>query len=378
MNEQFQKSDGSEPSDLDRLAQARTQAVEIVRRTISVDLGTATRKLNLKEIARLAGVSKSTVSRVLRNEPRVSPVTRERVRTIIKELKYQPNVFARGLKGVQTGLIGVLSRWIESGFFAELLRSIDDEVKPRGGRLLCSFTPYLDEYVEQWRLFAQGGQVDAVILIAPELDLFRHSVQPTDVPCVVCCADPRWGGASWRYVDSVNIANAQAMQSLVSHLYQMGCRRFVHFSGELTQLDARERSEAFTKEVGRYLDAEGSIEGEAWSLDMGYRIVRDYLECRRPLPDAFVAFNDSSAMGMLKALKESGVRVPQDVVVTGWDNERAAEPLDLTTVDISVRDMARLAVGMLYERMTEAGRLAPARHERIAAQLVLRASSRRK
>lgn len=361
----------------DPLLQARTQAVELVRRTVQVDLGLATRRLNLKEVAKLAGVSKSTVSRVLRNEPRVSPITRERVKTIIQELKYQPNVFARGLKGAKTGLIGVLSRWIESGFFAELLRHIDDEVKPRGGRLLCSFTPYVDEYTEQWRIFAQGGQVDGVILIAPEVDLFRQSVQPGDVPCVVCCADPAWGGPSWRCVDSVNLCNKEGMQALVQHLYQAGCRRLMHFAGENSTLDGRERADAFLEAAAAYLDVQATIEGEAWTMEMGRDVMRDFIECKRPMPDAFVAFNDAAAVGMVKALREAGREVPRDVVVTGWDNEAIAELADLTTVDLPVRDIARLGVGLLFERMAEDKRMAPSRHERVPVRLIPRTSTSR-
>lgn len=367
-----------QPDEQDALLQARTQAVELVRRTVSVDLRRGMRKFNLKEIAKLAGVSKSTVSRVLRDEPRVSPITRERIKTIIQELKYKPNVFARGLKGAKTGLIGVLSRWIESGFYAELLRSLDDEVKPRGGRLLCSFTPYLDEFVEQWHLFAQGGQVDGVILVAPEIDLFRHSVQPDDVPCVVCCATPQWGGPSWRCVDSVNLANADGMQQLIRHLYEVGCRRLIHFAGENTNLDGRERADAFLEAAGRYLDCEATVEGEAWTMEMGLKVMRDFIECKRPLPDAFVAFNDAAALGMLKILRESGLDVPRDVIVTGWDNEYATEMADLTTLDLPVRDMARLAVGLLYDRMKGDMQHVPARSERVPVHLVIRSSARHK
>lgn len=361
----------------DAVLQARTQAVELVRRTVRVDLGLASRRLNLKEIAKLAGVSKSTVSRVLRNEPRVSPLTRERVKTIMEELKFRPNVFARGLRGAKTGLIGVLSRWIESGYYAELLRSLDDEVKPRGGRLLCSFTPYLDEYVEQWRMFAQGGQLDGVILIAPEEDLFRQSVQPGDVPCVVCNADPRRGGPSWRYVDSVNWSNAENILEVVTHLYEQGCRRIVHFAGENINLDGRERAKGFLEAVNRYSDVQGSIEGDAWTMEMGYQVLRDYLECKKALPDAIVAYNDSAALGMIKALREAGVAVPGDVAITGWDDERAADLANLTTVDLPVTEMARVAVGLLFERLSEKDAQPPARHARIRGKLIPRASSRR-
>ena len=83
------------------------------------------KKLNLREIARLAGTSKSTVSRVLRNQPRVSDETRQRVQEVIEQHNYSPNLFARGLSGARTGLIGVVSQWMESGFYAEVIRGID-------------------------------------------------------------------------------------------------------------------------------------------------------------------------------------------------------------------------------------------------------------
>ena len=351
-----------------------TQRVEI--KTQRIDVRTA-RRLNLKEIAKLAGVSKSTVSRVLQDEPRVSPTTRERIKTIMAELRYKPNLFARGLKGSRTGLIGVLSRWIESGFFAELLRHLDDEVKPRGGRLLCSFTPYLDEYVEQWRMFAQGGQVDGVILIAPSQDLFDHSVQPGDVPTVVCCADPGLGGPSWARVDSVNIQNAKAMDQLIEHLFQQGHRRLVHIAGEDRNLDSVERAAAFERSVNARDGMEGSVEGGAWTVQMGHELIAGYIECKRPLPDAFVVFNDTAALGMIRALREAGYRVPGDVAVTGWDNDAFAEVAGLTTVNLSVADMARSAVGLLFDRLGRQGAEVRGRRERIDLSLCIRASGLR-
>jgi LacI family transcriptional regulator len=349
-----------------------TQRIEVKTQRIDVR---AQKRLNLKEIAKLAGVSKSTVSRVLQNEPRVSPTTRERIKTIITELNYKPNLFARGLKGSRTGLIGVLSRWIESGFFAELLRHLDDEVKPRGGRLLCSFTPFLDEYLEQWRMFAQGGQVDGVILVAPSQNLFDHSVQPGDVPMVVCCADPRAGGPSWARVDSVNMRNDKAMTQLIEHLYQQGHRKLAHIAGEDGNLDASERAVAFEKAVRAHGGMEGSVEAGAWTVQMGHDLIVDYIECKRPLPDAFVVFNDTAALGMIRALKEAGLRVPEDVAVTGWDNDMFAEMAGLTTVDLASKDMARKAVGLLFERLSGKNMEAQGLCERVDLNLCLRSSS---
>lgn len=351
-----------------------TQRIDV--KTQRIDIRTS-KRLNLKEIAKLAGVSKSTVSRVLQNEPRVSPTTRARIKTIMTELNYKPNLFARGLKGSRTGLIGVLSRWIESGFFAELLRHLDDEIKPRGGRLLCSFTPYLDEYVEQWRMFAQGGQVDGVILIAPALELFDHSVQPGDVPTVVCAADARAGGPSWSRVDSVTMDNAGAMRALVEHLQKQGHRRLIHVGGEAGNYDSRERGAAFEKAVRELDGIEGFIEGEAWTVEMGYELMRKLLGSGRALPDAFVVFNDTAALGMWRALREAGKRVPGDVALTGWDNDLCSDMAGLTTVDLAVRDMARMAAGLLSERLTGPVADEPGRHEKIALALHARNSSLR-
>lgn len=351
-----------------------TQRIDVKTQRIDAR---AAKRLNLKEIAKLAGVSKSTVSRVLQNEPRVSPTTRARIKTIITELNYKPNLFARGLKGSKTGLIGVLSRWIESGFFAELLRHLDDEIKPRGGRLLCSFTPFLDEYVEQWRLFAQGGQVDGVILIAPSLELFDHSVQPGDVPTVVCAADSSAGGPSWGRVDSVTMDNAAAMRMLVEHLQKQGHRRLIHVAGEAGNYDSHERTAAFEKAVKELPGIEGFVEGEAWTVEMGYELMRRQLAAGRALPDAFLVFNDTAALGMMRALREAGKNVPGDVALTGWDNDLCSEMGGLTTIDLSVRDMARMAVGLLSERLTAPTAGEPGRHEKIALNLCARNSSKK-
>ena len=137
-------------------------------------------RLNLVEIAKLAGVSKSTVSRVLLNQPRVAAETRTRVEHIMKAHNFQPSLFARGLAGGKTGLIGVLARWMESGFTAEVIRGINDEVKKRGGHLLCTFAPGIDEYITLWRRFVGGGQVDGAILIAPPVDLYDQKVMASD------------------------------------------------------------------------------------------------------------------------------------------------------------------------------------------------------
>jgi len=333
------------------------------------------KRFNQEEVGRLIGVSKSTVSRALRDSPRVSPTTRKRIKTVISELNYNPNLFARGLRGTRTGLIGVLSRWIESGFFAELLRHLNDEVKPRGGRLLCSFAPGFDEYLKQWRMFAQSGQVDGIILVAPSQSLFDHSVQPGDVPMVACCADPSVGGPSWAKVDSVNMRNDKAMTQLVDHLYQQGDRKLVHIAGEEGNQDVRERAAAFKKAVCAHESMEGSVEGGVWAARMARDLIINEHLAKRRLPDAFVVFNDTVALATIRVLNEAGLRVPEDIAVTGWDNNIFSEVAGLTTVDIAGKDMARKSVGMLFERMDGRKAESKGRSERVDLTVCLRRSS---
>ena len=309
--------------------------------------------LNVIQIAKLARTSKSTVSRVLRNEPDVSPKTRARVQRLIRKYDYHPSLFGRGLTGASTGLIGVLGRWMESGFAAEVLRGIVAEVERRGGHLLCSFAPNIDDYVSMWRKFASGGQVDGAILIAPASEMFSHPVKPGDRPVVLCACKPPEGKKGWGNVGSVTADNQAAMADVVKHLVERGYRRLVHLSGPPDILDAQERRRFFIRSAAGHRGVTASVVQGAWTRELAYTITLEYINTHGGPPDAFVAFNDSVALGVLEALQARGIPVPDEVAVTGWDDILFASYTGLTTIHLPMIRMGEEAARLLYEQLDD-------------------------
>ena len=325
--------------------------------------------LNIVEIAKLAGVTKSTVSRVVQKQPGVAPETRARIEHVIKVHHYRPSVFGRGLKGAKTGLIGVLGRWMESGFTAEVIRGIDDEVKKRGGHLLCTFAPGIDEYIDFWRSFAASGQVDGAILIAPPLDLYRQAVQPGDKPIVLCASKPPSTGRGWSAVGSLTVDNQTAMNNLVEHLVANGYKRLVHLAGPPDILDGQERSKAFLDSVSKHHHVTGTILQGAWTAVLAHSVVHEYLHSHRQQPDAFVAFNDAVALGTIEALKSLRIAIPEEICVTGWDDIPFSTFTGLSTVHLPMVEMGWEAARMLFRKLD--GRTRPDEAERLVLDMPL-------
>ena len=309
------------------------------------------KSLNIIEIAKLAGVTKSTVSRVVQKQAGVAPETRARVEHIIEVHHYRPSVFGRGLKGAKTGLIGVLGRWMESGFTAEVIRGIDDEVKKRGGHLLCTFAPGIDEYIDLWHTFMAGGQVDGAILIAPPLDLYHEFVLLDYKPAVLCASRPPSFSRGWNTVSSLGVDNRKAMNKIIDHLVARGRRRLVHLAGPPDILDSQERCKAFLENTARRPGVTASVIQGAWTTVLAQSIVHEYAQNHRQMPDAFVAFNDASALGVLEALKALRITVPEEIAVTGWDDIPFSSFAGLSTVHLPMVEMGWETARMLFRKL---------------------------
>ncbi|NCC49853.1 MAG: LacI family transcriptional regulator [Spartobacteria bacterium] len=336
-----------------------------------------TKRLNLVEIARLAGTSKSTVSRVLQDQPRVSPKTRARVKEVIKKYNYEPSMFARGMTGAQTGLIAVLARWMESGFFADVIRGIDDAVKKKGGFLLCSFAEEHEEYVRLWRTLTGRGQADGVIMIAPSMDLFKEPFNPYDKPVVLCASRvPEDAAEGWDAVSAVTTDNVGAMRTLVTALADAGYRDMVHIAGLPDNVDAQQRKSGFLSAVVSHPGVQGCVIDGACTSEQGYGLMNDYLDAHTGLPDIFVCFNDSVAFGALRALRERGRRVPEEVGITGWDDEVVANDISLTTVHMPVAELGKASAEALFDSVERKSGAASGKVTMIETPICVRSTTR--
>ena len=320
----------------------------------------STRKgLTLQQIAVMAKTTKSTVSRVLSKDSRISGATRERVQALLARYDYRPNFLARSLARGRTGIVGVLTSNISSGFFAEVIRGIDIAAGKNSGHLLISIAHGSDDYHRLFHELCTTGQVDGLVLIDPPLSLFGVSLPNDHLPLVLTASRAPRQARTWCRVDSVTVDNASVMHRIIEHLLEQGATEIVHLAGHRSIFDAVQRRRAFEKVVRQ-------LRVPTWRCMGGHLIERDGVETLRRefggdglLPSAFVAFNDSVAFGVQEAL-----RGRESIAVTGWDNSPGAVFRDVTSVEMPLTGLGEMSARLLADRLE--GRVARGAGARLA------------
>lgn len=331
----------------------------------------------LRQIAQLAGTSKSTVSRVLSDHPRISEITRQRVLKIVEENEYQPNQLARNLARGRTGLISVISTDIGSGFFAEVIKGIDQKATEKRNRLLCSFAHTPEGYLKELRTLGGGGQVEGLILVAPFTSLFKKPIS-FSVPIILCAARPGPQDLGWESRDSVTLDNKTAMEALLEHLSAQGFRHLIHLAGPGSNYDAVQREKAFRSGLERHPELRGEVIPCGMIREDGQRLAQELPAEKMNASTAFVAFNDSLARGFTERLRELRPNSAWPVAITGWDGSEYAEAVGLTTLSIPMHELGQVAAATLFERITPEGRAADPRHQQVPLMLCVRESSTRR
>ena len=328
-------------------------------------------RLTLRQIADRAGTSKSSVSRVLSNHPNVAPATRARIERAIKKHGFQPNLFARGLAGGRTGLMATITVEMASGFYAEVLKGVDGVVSGRGGHVLSSFAHGPEDYVRLWQQFDRNRRVDGVILIAPPAELFATRLPANGLPVVLCSARPPAGAPGWRRADTVTVSNREAMQELLVALDGKGIRRAVYLAGPERVFDAEERRAAVESFVRSHPDWSMEFLQAGTTRELGHRVLDAHLAGHEP-PEVVICFNDATAYGSIQALRDHGARS----IVTGFDDETAAELMDMTTIHMPMPQLGEEAARLLLVRIDGKGPAREAMHEVLPVRPVLRTGFR--
>ena len=364
--------------------------------------------VTLYDVAKHAGVSIATVSRVLHGQDRVRESTRARVRAAIEELGYVPDGAAQSLARSRKDVIGLVCverekphhSSIESMsllFYDEVMRGVEARVRERRGSLLITYlredetlaVPVTEDEPVLPRLLALSGKVDGLLI--------GEGVVPPPVvaglarrlPVVVVAGD-----TDQRCADVVAADNWSGAHAVVTHLVaEHGRRRLFHVDGPASAPDAKVRRLAMQAVIDAHPGTvlAGSYSGR-FSVGSGEEAAVRLLDdasggsgtgtgtgngaggARRALPDAIVCANDQMAIGVLRALAARGVRVPQDVAVVGFDDIFPASLGDppLTTVRQPIRELGERACERLFERIAEPS-LRP-KVELLPIELVLRSS----
>ena len=336
----------------------------------------------LYDVAREAGVSTATVSRVVHGQDGVRPSTRQRVLEVIDALGYVPDSAAQSMASKRKEMIGLVaigSRDSETDvenegllFVDEVLRGVESSLSLLGWPLLISVRRAADEAGEFRRLQKISAKVDG-LLVAEGLYLPEHLARlAARIPVVLVSGSP-----DQELADVVAADNHAGTSALVSHLIeQHGRTRLFYVDGPREAPDARERRAALLQTISRYegVRLTGSFEGR-FAAASGQLAAREILtRPRREVPEAVVCANDQMAIGAMRELQAAGLRVPADIAVTGFDDIYLASMVTppLTTVRQPMRRLGERACDLLLERIADPAR--PRRVERLPTTLIIRES----
>ncbi|WP_299303006.1 LacI family DNA-binding transcriptional regulator [uncultured Brachybacterium sp.] len=332
----------------------------------------ALRRPSMGDVAARAGVSYQTVSRVLNEPGIVRPDTRDRVLTAISELGYTRNRAARALKTSRSSLIGVLTDDLSLFGPAETTTAIETAAREAGYSVVLTSMPHGPHSAHRIGAELLGSGVEGILVIAAHEGMTpAFSAVARSTPVVAVSAQPPHEAG----VEVVGIDQGRGAHEVVEHLQRTGVRSIVHIAGPTDWFDARARRSGFTAALEE-LGLDGEVVGPGdWTPRSGYELTEAVL--RSGLPEAIFAANDMIAIGVLHALHEHGLRVPEDVAVVGFDNTLGAEFLipSLTTVAQPFAEVGRAALRHLVS-LLEGEQPAPESPLTLAPRLVVRRSTR--
>jgi DNA-binding LacI/PurR family transcriptional regulator len=322
----------------------------------------------MADVARRAGVSHQTVSRVLNGHPNVSPETKAQVLAAIRALGYRPNVAARTLVTGRTNFLGVVS--VDTTLYgpASMLYGIERALHPEYFVAVASLPAFdrssLTEAVERF----VGQAVAGIIVIAPDVNaaVALRSLAAS-VPLVVV------GSGDYASLPSVAIDNRAGAARATRHLLDLGHRTVYHICGPDNWLDARERVEGWRDALRAAGAPEPELARGDWSARSGYEI--GHALAARSEVTAVLCGNDAMALGFLRAAAERGRLVPGDISVAGFDDvpEAAYYHPPLTTVRQDFAALGVRALDSLMDLVTRGGLARPSLP--IAPDLIVRSSS---
>ncbi len=331
--------------------------------------------MNITAVAKRAGVSTATVSRVMNATANVSPETAERVREAVQALNFYPDTNARALGSGRSGLYGLIISDITNPYFPELVKAFEDIAVEHGQDVLIANTDYDPKRMETCVIRMLQRKVDGVAIMTSEMEerLIQTFAQ-RQIPAIFMDAVTGVRGASTVSVDYPG-GIAQAMQ----YLFELGHRDIAFISGPLALRSAKARAEAFQaalREHGIKIRGGWLQEGDH-RVEGGHHAMMRILESGS-LPTAVMGSNDLTAIGAMGAIHERGLAIPRDISVIGFDDiELSAYTLPaLTTVHVPRRELASTAFRALFRGREEPPGKGRRRHRHvIKTRLVVRQST---
>ena len=301
--------------------------------------------VTIQDVAKTAGVSVSTVSRVLNGKVDVSSETQDRVRSVIDEMGYTTNLAARSMRSLKKNLVGLIMPDIAYPFAVEVMRGVNQAIADSESDLLVYTTGDVRKsgrasHEQKYVSLLNNSITDGTIIVAPVTGEFS-----TDAPIV--SIDPLMSNPNY---PSVHATNYQGAMDAMNYLLSLGHKRIGFICG-------RAELESSTRRLKGYRDAleqvelpveENLIASGDYTTERGVKCTQELLSLDNP-PTAIFASNDQTAMGVYQVAQKVGLRIPDDLSVVGFDNIMESKYMKLTTVDQFIYEMGLVATQMLIK-----------------------------
>ena len=296
--------------------------------------------MTLAKVAKRAGVSTATVSRVLNNSETVKDSTRRRVLSVVRTLNYYPNLYARSLAGGKNNTIGLIVSNLSNPFFVDVFQAMDAAARAAGYDVLVEHTDYQVNQLRAGVRSLLGKRVVGLAVIVSEMEeSILQEIQASDRPTVFYDV----GGPAEKSTN-IRVRYELGTQRAVQYLYSLGHRRMAFIGHHSALSPLQVRKEAFLRAVGGY---DGAV---TWMIALGSDSPAGGAQAVRELllsgfkPTAMVCVNDYMAIGVLSELRAHNYSVPADISVTGFDNISLS---DFTNPRLTTLNIPREAIGQI-------------------------------
>lgn len=316
--------------------------------------------MTIKDIAKLCGVSISTVSRVLNDRPDVSEENRRRVLAVVESTNYIPNNSARDLVKTKSEAIGLVVRGVSNPFYTHIIRAIEEEITAAGGTMVMQQIGTSDDEVKCGAMMERDKRLRGIIFLGGRSDYTPTELAALNVPFVCCSYSNHYGTLESNAYSSVSIADEEESYRAVKTLYDAGHRRIAAL---ISRADDRAISQlryqgycAALADCGLALDEELVISAGTFDIYDAYRATAEKLAAGSEFTALF-SIADNMAMGAMRALREAGKKVPQDCSVIAIDGLEVGEYIEppLATLCQPMEEMGRRSVRILSELIEGAG-----------------------
>ena len=333
----------------------------------------APKRISLKMVAERVGLSTAAVSRVLNESPAAKSIpkaTQERILSAARQLNYQPNQLARSLRRGRSHAVGVLVPEVSEGYATLVLAGLEQGLLQAGYFYYLISHHHRADLIEQSQIMLAERAVDGIIAIDTALKRYR----PLPTVTISCPDKHEW-------VTNIVLNHKRAAELAIGHLTGLGHRHIALIKGQAFSSDTEPRWQAIQHAAAKAnlkLNPElmAQLEGDSPSHDPGYFAAQRLLASKAPFTAIF-AFNDVSAIGAIRAVREAGLRVPQDVSVVGFDDVQSAafQNPALTTVRQPLRTMGILAAEAIARQIASPSDHPPSRQVIVDPELVVRDST---